>query len=161
MPGGTDGTEIGNSIAIFDTKQLYMVGSASTYTLPLACPTAVGGTPYCKNNNSNSQDAFITRFDMSSFVGINEIPAFNSNNQLFVYPNPSNNNINIIFKAKELDNYNLEIYNMLGQVVYKKDLGKTFGEHNEMVDVSNYSEGMYIINLISSKEILSTKVIKK
>jgi hypothetical protein len=158
--GGAAGGEAGNSIAVTPVGQVHMVGPATSNSLSLACPTPVGGTPYCKNFASNSTGSFIARFDMGSFVGIKENTLFNTKNELLVYPNPSNSNISITFKGRELDHYMLEIYNTMGQLVYKKDLGKTFGQHTEMVDVSSYSTGVYIINLVSSKDVLSTKLIR-
>lgn len=159
--GGTAGREAGNSVAVTPVGQVHMVGPATSNSLSLACPTPVGGTPYCKNFTSNSTGSFIARFDMGSFVGIKENTLFNTKNELLVYPNPSNSNISVIFKGREFDNYVLEIYNTMGQLVYKKDLGKSFGQHTEIVDVSSYSTGIYIINLVSSKDVLSTKLIRQ
>lgn len=159
--GGPDGNESGNSVALFNSSKLYMVGSASTYSLPLSCPPQVGAAPYCKGNNSNSNDAFLARFDMGVFIGIKENLPFNTKNELLIYPNPSNSEINMFFKSRELLDYRVIIYNTLGQAVYNKELGKVIGEQTIKADISSLSNGIYIVNLVSSKDIQSAKIIKQ
>ena len=61
----------------------------------------------------------------------------------------------------EYASYSIEIYSSLGQLVYKKDIGKIIGTFNDKIDVVNFSNGLYIINVISDKNTISTKFIKQ
>lgn len=155
------GDEIGYSIALFGSTQLYIAGSASTYTLPLACPPNVSGPPYCKTNNSNSNDGFIARFDISTLIGVKEHQILAFDNKLEVYPNPSNGVFNIAYKSAEYDNYKLIAYNSIGQIVLEKNLGKTVGNFVGQIDLSNLIDGLYIISLVSSDQVVSKKIIKQ
>jgi hypothetical protein len=156
------GNEIGYGIAIFGSTQLYIAGSTSTYTLPLACPPNVSGPPYCKTNNSNSMDGFIARFDMATFIGINEQHKnLTFTNSLEVYPNPSSSVFNLTYKAVEYNNYKITVHNSLGQIIFEKDLGKTSGNFISQVDLSNFTDGLYIISLVSNDQLVSKKIIKQ
>ena len=63
----------------------------------------------------------------------------NINNNLFIYPNPSNDFI-IISGLKKSNQY--IIYNTLG---VKTDSGNIF--NNEKINIQNFSNGMYFIIL--------------
>ncbi|MFC2128134.1 T9SS type A sorting domain-containing protein [Bacteroidota bacterium] len=65
------------------------------------------------------------------------------------YPNPAKNNITI-----EVDNFeNAFIYNLTGQVVLQS--------RSKSIDVSNLTNGLYIIRVIANGASLSSKVIKE
>jgi photosystem II stability/assembly factor-like uncharacterized protein len=72
-------------------------------------------------------------------------------NNLNIYPNPSNGIFNID-KIRQKDNWT--IFNNLGELILS---GKS-----EKIDLTNYSDGMYIINVTNSgNNIVSRKLIKK
>jgi hypothetical protein len=74
---------------------------------------------------------------------------------LEIYPNPFNNKLNIAITGSENEVF-LEILNSEGKVVYKSNFTQ-----KTIISTENFSEGLYLIKVISGREFFSQKVIKK
>ena len=80
------------------------------------------------------------------------------NGTLFLYPNPSNDIVNIELNNVQNDFYDISVKNILSQVVYSK----SFKVHNyltESIDFSNYEKGTYIVTVKNSDSITTRKII--
>ena len=64
-----------------------------------------------------------------------------------IFPNPTNGSINIMLNQSVSKINEISIFNILGQPVYNKSINEG-GEFVLKVDLSEYSEGIYILNLI-------------
>ena len=72
---------------------------------------------------------------------------------LNIYPNPANNVISI----SNLDNFDfLQIKDLLGKVVYKKNISKV---NNTTIDVQGFSTGTYLLNIEGSSTTTSRKIV--
>jgi hypothetical protein len=91
--------------------------------------------------------------DWVTTLGVND--NVSPNTQVVVYPNPTNGVFNIDFK-NEINN--IKISNMLGQVVYEEKVSATAGT-SKKIDLSNYGNGTYIINVSNDKGTSNYKVI--
>lgn len=81
---------------------------------------------------------------------INENISINDN--FLIFPNPSNSDINIVLPSTE--KFQIEITNSTGQLVLK--------EHNKnKIDLSNYSNGLYIISVKQGQNIYTQKLNKQ
>ena len=87
--------------------------------------------------------------------GINEVNA----SALNIHPNPTNDVININIEGLTA-NVQVTIYNNAGQVVYSKNENAENGL-NATVNVSELSEGTYILQIRSDENIWMKKIIKK
>ncbi len=67
-----------------------------------------------------------------------------------VIPNPNDGHFQLNFHVTKSDNYVLEIYDMLGQVIYSESLLNFKGAYNKDIDLSIYGKGQYMIRLRSS-----------
>jgi len=85
----------------------------------------------------------------SNDVGINE---YQENNYINIYPNPCNG---IFQVAIDSDTYSLEIYNVLGKTIYHSEINKQKTE----IDISNESKGIYLLKILTDKEITIRKII--
>lgn len=74
-------------------------------------------------------------------------------NSFVVYPNPANTTITI--KGDNLDNEEIEMYNMLGQKVLQRSLIT----NESVIDISGLSNGVYTLYFVKSKT--SQKIIKQ
>ncbi|MBV1922554.1 MAG: T9SS type A sorting domain-containing protein [Flavobacteriaceae bacterium] len=75
-------------------------------------------------------------------------------NNITIYPNPTKDLL-LVNNPSNIKIYDVSIYNMLGQIVYKSD------KLNETISLKNFARGMYIteINTISGKVL--KKIIKE
>jgi hypothetical protein len=88
---------------------------------------------------------------LSNTVGITEI---NKNDNIIIYPNPANDNINI-----DVKNYNeIIITDISGKVVINLDSAST---QNNTIDVSNLSNGIYFVTIKSDEQLITKKLIKQ
>ena len=78
----------------------------------------------------------------------------NKNIEFSVYPNPSNGEINI--NSLNNDNYNIMITNYLGDIILSKSLTGNFS-----FDLSNYSKGIYMIEVSKDNISETHKVVIK
>ena len=82
-------------------------------------------------------------------VGISEVSTYD----VSIYPNPATNLINVVLPSVE--NTEVVIFNMVGEVIYQNDkLTKT----NFTVDMSNHSNGIYFVNVKSNNNVITKKV---
>lgn len=121
----------------------------------------------CRNNGKNMTNANYTlwRNAVYSLVGLTipntpmivvalEKPAVAEGMNVVVYPNPTTSNINI----SNLNlNSTVKIYNMTGQQVFN---GKANSDVMT-VDMSKYSNGIYMLQVVSNGKSLKSKIIKK
>ena len=86
-----------------------------------------------------------TTLNINGYVGFSE----NADNQLNVYPNPSNG----ILQITGINHGQLHIMSLTGQLVYER----TF-EKGEMIDLSSLNAGMYYLQVYSDKGEFKQKV---
>jgi hypothetical protein len=79
--------------------------------------------------------------------------------KLTVYPNPANAEIAVSLINAGRQNHSLQIIDMYGRVVYRKSVGSTDDKIHETVDVSNLSNGAYLIELKSDEKCFREKLI--
>jgi hypothetical protein len=88
---------------------------------------------------------------LSNTVGITEI---NKNDNIVIYPNPANDNINI-----DVKNHNeIIITDISGKVVMNLDSAST---QNNTIDISNLSNGIYFVTIKSDRQLITKKLIKQ
>lgn len=124
----------------------------------------------------NHIDSIRQKFDFAPFnvitgCGCNGTTDINSlavNNTFSIYPNPVSDNITIEFDLTETKNILIEIKNSLGQTVktiensaFSNGKNKTSTKLSRMtIDVSEFSKGLYFLQLQIAKNIMSKKFVK-
>lgn len=88
-------------------------------------------------------------------TGINSI----SEKNLTVYPNPADNEINVIHDFSGVTE--ITVYNIAGQPVLKNVNNESSGLNKNTLNVSNLSSGMYSLMIRSGKDVKTTKFLKK
>jgi len=90
--------------------------------------------------------------------GINLDDVFHYDN-LLIFPNPTSNRFNIHFKSdyNSTSSHHVSLYDLFGRQIYSKVFE---GNSVQVIDVSSYSNGIYIIQVISDAGVFSEKVIK-
>jgi hypothetical protein len=70
--------------------------------------------------------------------------------EVVVYPNPSNGRFNINYNALNDGSYQVNIYNMVGQVVYAQSYDATFGSNTIQLEMGQFGQGIYMLELRST-----------
>ena len=77
-------------------------------------------------------------------------------NELIVYPNPSSDVFNIVFNCNTKQDIDLRIYSIIGKEMFHETLTEFSGGYNRTIDMTSYSNAIYILQL-STKYGISTK----
>jgi hypothetical protein len=83
----------------------------------------------------------------------------NSNYNLSVFPNPTTNSLNIVFEDKQNKIVSLKILNMAGQVVYEENTTPS-RKYSKLIDLKDYPQGFYLLEINTDKQVIHKKVIK-
>jgi PKD repeat protein len=90
---------------------------------------------------------FSADFEVTT-AGIEE---FLAGNTLMIYPNPNKGEFNISFNTQTKKNYQLFVYNSIGQIVYQKAIIAVYGKYMQSIDLKNCSKGIYLLSLSDDK----------
>jgi hypothetical protein len=97
-------------------------------------------------------------------IGINEII---SNDQMYCYPNPANNQLTVGMQPALLTKgsaglaknpVSLNIYNLVGELVLNRSINTKENSREIILDVSQLPQGMYVISVSDGKNIARSKV---
>ena len=104
-------------------------------------------------NSCKSDTAFFT-------VGwiTTSIAEININN-ITIYPNPSKDIFNIVFNTNTKQDVDLRVHNVLGKVIFSESLKDFNGDYNRSVDLSQYPNAIYILQLITKDGMLNKKLV--
>ena len=83
------------------------------------------------------------------------------NISISVYPNPTDQEVNITFNSKFNESIIIHIYDAVGKEVYTDTKTCIKGVNNFKIDISEYPKGMYFCKLIGSKANCSEKFVIK
>jgi hypothetical protein len=79
-----------------------------------------------------------------------------------VYPNPTNNELNIVYQSKLANKVNLHVFNTLGQHMLSEGYNMHSGMNTITIKVTDFAKGMYILDMqnTTSGEKFQSKFIK-
>jgi hypothetical protein len=81
--------------------------------------------------------------------------SLNLNNELTVFPNPSFDRINFELQCKPNQEFLVQIVNLKGQLVFTRK------QRSKFLNISELSEGRYILTIQTSDDFYSTQFLKK
>jgi hypothetical protein len=131
-------------------------GTTSTATNPSHI-FATGGdfTVVLTATNGDCSNTFTINL---TSVEVSENVAFED---LMVYPNPTENELNIQFSSFDSGIMNATIFNLAGQVVSAEAFSVNAGNMFHTIDTSNLESGVYFVNLNNNNSNITIRVIKK
>jgi hypothetical protein len=82
--------------------------------------------------------------------------------EVIIYPNPSNGQFNISYNTNTDGDYQVKIYNMVGQIVFAETYGAGIGLNTITLDMGQFGQGIYMLELspASIKEKQKTSIHK-
>ena len=78
---------------------------------------------------------------------------------LDVYPNPSRNVFNVTFTSEINQIILMKVYNVIYNEVYNYEFLNSSNKFNKEINLSNYSKGMYFLEITTKSETLHKKII--
>lgn len=102
-------------------------------------------------DNPNDSVAYTITYKVIGNVGLSEYKA----NVVKVYPNPASNVLNVDYHLNSVKNASFELVNMVGKVVYQKNISTTQGKIS--LDVSSLSRGVYFYTIKANSSIEQTR----
>jgi hypothetical protein len=135
--------------------------------------TMSGSDEYSIDVNGNTQKINSNKYETTLSSGLNIIKVYTSlecqgfvqeqvliSEDVYYYPNPTKNNVNIIVGGKD-NKVSLSVYTIDGVLIYSREQLLDDISRKTIVDLSKYTSGTYII-VIESESISQTfKIIKE
>ncbi len=111
-------------------------------------------------NRSSRSNAFMAKYTDTTFLhpydnsSIEDV-SIENNNDLLIYPNPAQNEVSIKAQGERILNYSL--YNINGQLIFRKDSPKA---KIESLSLFLLPKGVYILKVITNKNVYTRKVVR-
>ncbi|MCL2510879.1 MAG: C10 family peptidase [Bacteroidales bacterium] len=109
---------------------------------------------FVSNSNINGKG-----FEITYNTGKENIKEVENINDFSVYPNPASNKLNVKFNTSTTDNFDIVIYNVTGQAVYKESLNNFLGSYHNELNIADFAQGVYLMHIKSSKGAVTHKVV--
>ena len=78
---------------------------------------------------------------------------------LDVYPNPSRDVFNVTFTSEDVQDLEVRVINVVGEVVYTEDLQQFVGEYTKSIDLATYTKGVYFLEITTNNGVVNKKLI--
>ena len=78
---------------------------------------------------------------------------------LDVYPNPSRDIFNVTFVAEDVQDLEVRVINVVGEVVYTEALEQFVGEYTKQIDLTDNSKGVYFLEITTNAGVVNKKLI--
>lgn len=85
-------------------------------------------------------------------VGLSEINA---------YPNPTSDNLDITFESANDGMAVVQVYDLIGKLVYQTNMNLYVGFNKTNIDMSAYSNGTYMLVISNGEHVVTSRVVKK
>ena len=97
--------------------------------------------------------------DLQSLTGISNNTEPNSD--FNIYPNPTNNLLNVVAKGLSSNNYKMILTNTVGQTLYERGFKVEGNSIETQIDLKEFSSGIYFLSISSDKYKQTFKVQKQ
>jgi hypothetical protein len=89
-------------------------------------------------------------------VGTGEKEIFNN---LTIFPNPSNDKVNIKFAIEGTQNIKIELLSLTGNTLFSETLNNFKGAYAKTLDVSDFAKGIYFLRITADSGVTNKKII--
>jgi len=80
-------------------------------------------------------------------------------NNLDVYPNPSRDIFNVSFTSEDVQDLEVRVINIVGEVIYTENLQQFVGEYTKSIDLDTYTKGVYFLEITTNNGVVNKKLI--
>ncbi|SHI35588.1 M64 family metallopeptidase [Algibacter luteus] len=116
-------------------------------------------TPFLRVDNHESVHIHTVTWTINySSLGINDIESELNNYTISMYPNPTNNILIVTLESNSSSNLKIEIMSLDGKKVKSTSISNY---ENTPIDISHFSEGVYVSNFYSGNILIASKRLVK
>jgi len=109
-----------------------------------------------RTGSDYASDLAIDDINVSGTVGVDEL----SNSLNFsIYPNPSNGLFNYTYSDDS--ELTIELYDITGKMIFTETISGDSSNNEGMIDIRNYTNGIYMMVLTSDTDRVTKKIVKK
>lgn len=145
--GGND-EDIVESIAADASGNVYITGYFQS-------PSITFGPSILTTSNWVAK-MFIAKLGIST-----GIENFENQNDMLIYPNPTNGNVILEINFDKLENIIISLYNIIGERVYNETVNNAYGLFQKNINILGLSNGIYFIQIKVADAIMTKKIIKQ
>ena len=100
-------------------------------------------------------------FEIFDIISLNCIKLEEGETTLYAYPNPFNDELNVVIENLEDDDFVLEIFDDLGRLVYSQKYENNATNFETTINLKDFSPSVYNLRTKTSDNVLNFRVIKK
>ena len=78
---------------------------------------------------------------------------------LKVYPNPSRDIFNIVFSSNTIQNLDVRVINVVGEVIVSEELDQFLGEYSKQINLEKNAKGIYFLEIETNDGVINKKLI--
>ena len=93
-------------------------------------------------------------------VGANGINGYNAGNSIKIIPTSVSGIYNAVIQSSVNEKVEVKIYNLSGQLIINKSFSSNVGQNSFTIDLSEFSTGIYSVQIIGNKEHFKSKMIR-
>ena len=90
---------------------------------------------------------------------VKKVEFIDFNGKLTVYPNPSKDIFNVSFVSEDIQNLEVRVLNMVGEVIYTEGLEQFVGEYTKSINMSKYTKGVYFLEITTNNGVVNKKIV--
>lgn len=154
---GGQNIDICNNVTASGLNKLYVVGTTQASTsFPINIPNP--SIQCCSPTLTGQKDGFLSEFDISSLITIEEIQL--ELLDIKIFPNPAVDFFSIDFDSKMNDEFVITLQDAFGRLLQKQRFNPRNGSNHVTLNLYDLPAGVYFLSLQNNNSIVSKKVIK-
>ena len=118
-----------------------------------------GARAYCDPNISAHRSWWTPFIFWTQPGSIIKVEGGSTINNLAIYPNPSRDIFNVTFVAEDVQDLEVRVINVVGEVVYTEALEQFVGEYTKQIDLTDNSKGVYFLEITTDSGVVNKKLI--
>lgn len=95
-------------------------------------------------------------FTVGNFTGLE---TFNLGNNIRIFPNPNTGRFTLEMDLQEITRLNIKLYHFTGQLIHTEKIGNYTGNYVLQMDLTNYTKGIYNIQIATDTGITTRKIV--
>ena len=107
------------------------------------------------NVTDGGNNLYIDSINIGSNIAVSIETHEPSESSVELYPNPSDNEVQLVMRSRQMEKGTIKIYNMVGEQVFNEKITTS----TMKLQIANFPAGVYFVNIHSSDYFITKKLI--